>query len=105
MSKNINLTITAGATYQLTIDLSSAVGNINFSTYTPTAAIRKHYESANTVAVFSCSTTANSMVMTLSANTVLPTQKLVWDAKLVGPGGDVIRPTRGLVYVLPSVTP
>lgn len=107
MATKVNLVVDQGATFTTSITFADEGGNgINFSTYTGTAQMRKHYTSSNSTA-FSVSMSSNGLItLALSANQTgsLVAGRYVYDLEVVDTSNVVSRLIEGIVTVTPQVT-
>lgn len=107
MGIKVNLVIDQGATFSTSFNLTDDDDyTYDLSSYTATAKLRRHYESANSV---SFTTEIEDNVVTLS---LTPTEtaninsgRYVYDIELFdNDTNNVIRIIEGLVFVQPNVT-
>lgn len=107
MAQKLNLIIDQGSSFSTSFTVNDDAGvPINFSGYTGSAQIRKHYTSTNAV---SFTVTANSSgVVSLSLNsnttTSIEAGRYVYDVELVAPANTTSRVVEGIVTVTPQVT-
>jgi hypothetical protein len=104
--KNYNIFIEKNTDFTLVITLDTDEGVDDWTGYTANAAIRKHYYSASIAATFNVIVSIDTLILDISANNTanLAPNKYVYDIKMTGPGGEIIRPVKGLIYLQPSVT-
>ena len=107
MSSKINLVIDQGTSYVLYAELNDEAGNpISNTDYTPTAKLRKHWESAN--AITFTSTLSNVGVLSLSLTPEqtqnLNSGKYVYDVLLTDSQNNVIRIFEGIATLTPEVS-
>ena len=107
MATKVNLVIDQGATFQTAITFADENDNpINFSTYTGTAQIRKHYSSSNATN-FSVGLNSSGIVtLSLTANQTanLVSGRYVYDLEVVDSSNVISRLIEGIVTVTPQVT-
>ncbi len=95
MAEKRHISIDQGADFELIVNLSDTLG-MNLLSYTCNAAIRKHYTSSNAV-MFDAETTANGVVLTLTANTTgdLTGGRYVYDCTITSNTNVVTRVIEG----------
>lgn len=107
MATKVNLVVDQGATFSTSITFNDEGGNtINFSTYTGTAQLRKHFTSSNSTS-FTVSLTANGIVtLSLTANQTgnLVAGRYVYDLEVADAANVISRLIEGIITVTPNVT-
>jgi hypothetical protein len=107
MATKVNLVVDQGATFATSITFNNEDGTaIDFSTYTGTAQMRKHYTSSNAVS-FTVGLTANGVVtleLTANQTSSLTAGRYVYDLEVSDTGSLVSRLIEGIVTVTPNVT-
>lgn len=107
MATKVNLVVDQGTTFSTSITFNDENGNtINFSTYSGSAQMRKHYTSSNST-VFTVSLTSNGVVtLQLTANQTgnLVAGRYVYDLEVTDSSNQISRLIEGIVTVTPNVT-
>ena len=107
MATKVNLVVDQGTTFSTSITFNDENGNtINFSTYSGTAQMRKHFTSSNSTS-FSVALTSNGVVtLSLTANQTgnLVSGRYVYDLEVTDGSGQISRLIEGIVTVTPNVT-
>lgn len=107
MATKVNLVIDQGATFSTSISFNNQDGTaINFTDYTGSAQMRKHFTSSNSVS-FSVSLTNQGVVtLALTANQTanLVAGRYVYDLEVTDVSNVVSRLIEGIVTVTPNVT-
>jgi hypothetical protein len=107
MATKVNLVVDQGTTFSTSITFNDENGNtINFSTYSGSAQMRKHYTSSNST-VFTVSLTSNGVVtLGLTANQTgnLVAGRYVYDLEVTDSSNQISRLIEGIVTVTPNVT-
>jgi hypothetical protein len=107
MATKVNLVIDQGTTFTTSITFNDENGNtINFSTYSGSAQMRKHFTSSNSTS-FSVSLTSNGVVtLSLTANQTgnLVAGRYVYDLEVTDASNQISRLIEGIVTVTPNVT-
>jgi hypothetical protein len=107
MATKVNLVIDQGTTFSTSITFNDENGNtINFSTYSGTAQMRKHFTSSNATS-FAVSLTSNGVVtLALTANQTgnLVAGRYVYDLEVTDSSNQISRLIEGIVTVTPNVT-
>lgn len=107
MATKVNLVVDQGTTFTTSITFNDENGNtINFSTYSGSAQMRKHFTSSNST-TFSVSLTSNGVVtLGLTANQTgnLVAGRYVYDLEVTDQSNQISRLIEGIVTVTPNVT-
>lgn len=107
MATKVNLVVDQGTTFTTSITFNDENGNtINFSTYSGSAQMRKHFTSSNSTS-FSVSLTSNGVVtLSLTANQTsnLVAGRYVYDLEVIDASNQISRLIEGIVTVTPNVT-
>ena len=107
MATKVNLVVDQGTTFTTSITFNDENGNtINFSTYSGSAQMRKHFTSSNSTS-FSVSLTSNGIVtLSLTANQTgnLVAGRYVYDLEVTDQSNQISRLIEGIVTVTPNVT-
>lgn len=107
MATKVNLVVDQGTTFTTSITFNDENGNtINFSTYSGSAQMRKHFTSSNSTS-FSVSLTSNGVVtLSLTANQTgnLVAGRYVYDLEVTDQSNQISRLIEGIVTVTPNVT-
>lgn len=107
MATKVNLVVDQGTTFTTSITFNDENGNtINFSTYSGSAQMRKHFTSSNSTS-FSVSLTSNGVVtLSLTANQTgnLVSGRYVYDLEVTDASNQISRLIEGIVTVTPNVT-
>jgi hypothetical protein len=107
MATKVNLVVDQGTTFTTSITFNDENGNtINFSTYSGSAQMRKHFTSSNSTS-FSVSLTSNGVVtLSLTANQTgnLVAGRYVYDLEVTDASNQISRLIEGIVTVTPNVT-
>lgn len=106
MAIRINSIINQGETFINDIALQDDSGNdFNVTNYTAVAAMRKHYNAANSIA-FTTSLSNGQCTLSLSSNTTasLKDGRYVYDVYLISSSNVMSRIVEGLITVKPSAT-
>ena len=107
MAQKLNLIIDQGSSFSTSFIVNDDAGvPINFSGYTGSAQIRKHYTSTNAVSFVVTASSAGEVELTLSSNTTssIEAGRYVYDVELVAPANTTSRVVEGIVTVTPQVT-
>lgn len=106
MAQKLNLIIDQGATFTTTFTVNDDGGTpIDFTAYTGSSQIRKHYTSSNSVSFDVMLNNAGEVSLSMNAETTgtLPAGRYVYDVE-VNSGSQVSRVVEGIVTVTPQVT-
>lgn len=107
MATKVNLVVDQGTTFTTSITFNDENGNtINFSTYSGSAQMRKHFTSSNSTS-FSVALTSNGVVtLSLTANQTgnLVAGRYVYDLEVTDSSNQISRLIEGIVTVTPNVT-
>lgn len=107
MATKVNLIIDQGATFATSITFNDEGGNtINFSTYTGTAQMRKHYTSSNSTSFTVTLSNTGIITLALTANQTinLVAGRYVYDLEVADSSNVISRLIEGIVTVTPNVT-
>jgi hypothetical protein len=107
MATKLSLVIDQGTTFYSTVQILDDAGTpIDFTGYTGTAQMRKHYTSSNSVS-FTVNATSNGIVsLALNSNVTanLVAGRYVYDVELTAPANTTSRVVEGIITVTPQVT-
>jgi len=107
MATKVNLVVDQGTTFTTSITFNDETGNtINFSTYSGSAQMRKHFTSSNSTS-FAVSLASNGVVtLSLTANQTgnLVAGRYVYDLEVTDQSNQISRLIEGIVTVTPNVT-
>lgn len=107
MAQKVNLVIDQGTTFNTTFDIKDDAGNpIDFTGYTGTAQIRKHYTSSNAVNFTVSANSSGVITLSLTSNATngMAAGRYVYDVEMVAPGNTTSRIVEGIVTLTPQVT-
>lgn len=107
MAQKLNLIIDQGSSFSTSFTVNDDAGvPINFSGYTGSAQIRKHYTSTNSVSFTVTANSSGIVSLSLSSNTTTSIEagRYVYDVELVAPANTTSRVVEGIVTVTPQVT-
>lgn len=106
MAQKLNLIVDQGSSFQTNFTVNDDGGNpINFTGYTASAQMRKHYTSSNAVSFTVQLSNQGVITLSLTSNTtdnIVP-GRYVYDVEVVS-GNTVSRVVEGIVTVTPQVT-
>ncbi len=107
MATKVNLVVDQGTTFSSSITFNDENGNtINFSTYSGSAQMRKHFTSSNSTS-FEVNLTSNGVVtLSLTSNQTgnLVAGRYVYDLEVTDAQNRISRLIEGIVTVTPNVT-
>jgi hypothetical protein len=107
MAQKVNLVIDQGTTFSTTFDIKDDAGApIDFTGYTGSAQIRKHYTSSNAVSFTVSANSSGVITLSLTSNATsnLTAGRYVYDVEMVAPGNTTSRIVEGIVTLTPQVT-
>lgn len=107
MAQKVNLVIDQGTTYSTTFDIKDDAGvPIDFTGYTGSAQIRKHYTSSNAVSFTVSANSSGVITLSLTSNATsnLTAGRYVYDVEMVAPGNTTSRIVEGIITLTPQVT-
>lgn len=107
MAQKANIVIDQGTTYSTTISvLDEENQDVDLSSHTGIAQIRKSFQSSNAVASFTvaCSDGSVTLSMTANASANVAAGRYLYDVKLTDTSNNVIRIVEGIVTVNPQVS-
>lgn len=107
MAQKVNLVIDQGSTFNTTFDIKDDAGAaIDFTGYTGSAQIRKHYTSSNAVNFTVSANSSGVIILSLSSNATsnLSAGRYVYDVEMTAPGNTISRIVEGIVTITPQVT-
>jgi hypothetical protein len=107
MAQKLNLIIDQGSSFSTSFTVNDDAGEpINFSGYSGSAQIRKHYTSTNSVSFTVTANSSGVVSLSLSSNTTTSMEagRYVYDVELVAPANTTSRVVEGIVTITPQVT-
>lgn len=107
MAQKLNLIIDQGTSFLTSFTVNDDAGDpINFSGYTGSAQLRKHYTSTNAVSFVVTASSLGVVELSMDSNTTgsIEAGRYVYDCELVAPANTTSRVVEGIVTVTPQVT-
>lgn len=107
MAQKLNLIIDQGSTFSTSFTVNDDAGSpIDFTGYSGSAQIRKHYTSTNAVSFTVSANSSGGVTLTLNSNSTanIEAGRYVYDVELIAPANTTSRVVEGIVTVTPQVT-